>query len=267
MRGADMRSVLRHIAIWVLTAGLAASLGSGAAAGQGRLDPARKDKLKALAAETRQETERARAELRRARADLMEIYGQYRLDEKKAKSAQQRISKAQLALLNLHLDSQLRMRHTMSADQFARLSQMFERKRPAGESSRPHHIEGLGPEWLPDSRIIKSLELSPDQAKRLKSVFGPSPDRRKVMSRLESDSRQMIELYRRYDLDAAAARKLIESMHASQQDLASLNLRSQQALRSVLTQEQFQIYSNAIAQKMKQMYDRGKPGERGPRRF
>ena len=86
------------------------------------------------------------------------------------------------------------------------------------------------------------------------------------MSRLEGDSRQMIELYRRYDLDAAAARKLIESIHASQQDLASLNLKSQQALRSVLTQAQFQTYSSAIAQKMRQMYER-KPGERGPRRF
>lgn len=242
-----MRSNVRYLMIWAVVAAVLIGVAAGAYAGQG-LSPGQKDKLKALAADTRDRTERARDDLRRARMDLADVFSSYQLDLRKAKAVQDRVSKAQMDLLKAHLDNQIQIRQVLNAEQFEQFNEMLSRRMPGGQMGGFHHIEP-GPDWFPDGRILRDMDLTPDQMKRLRSV--KEPERRKVFEKLENDSRQMIQMYQRYDLDANAARKLVESIHSTQQDLAALNLKSQQALRAVLTQAQFEKYRDTMAEKIR----------------
>lgn len=256
VKGFVMRSTGRIIVLAVVAAVLAGAV-AGAAEAAPRLSPAQKDRLKALAGETRDRTERAREELRRARMELGTVFGAYNLDDKKARSAQERVSKAQLDLLRTHLDNQVEIRHVLSRYQFEQFNQILSRKTHGGPMGEFHHFDEAGPGFLLDGRLLSELDLSADQSKRLRSLL-KEPERRKLFEKIANDSRQMIALYQRYDLDVSAARRLIESIHSTQQDLAALHLRSQQALRSVLTPSQFERYQNALAEKMRSRMQ-GKP--------
>jgi Spy/CpxP family protein refolding chaperone len=120
-----------------------------------------------------------------------------------------------------------------------------------------HRFDEAGPGFILDGKLLQELDLSSDQARRVRSLL-MEPERRKAFEKIANASRQMIAMYRRYDLDVGAARKLIDNIHNTQQELASLHLRSQQSLRSVLTAGQFERYRTALAEKMRSKMQ-GKP--------
>ena len=75
-----------------------------------------------------------------------------------------------------------------------------------------------------DKKMLEVLRLSPSQKKRASALRGPHPRRTKVVDRIRRDSRGMLDLYKNYDLDESKARRLIESIHASQVELGKINL-------------------------------------------
>lgn len=252
-----MRVIPYQIRFGVLVAWLAVALASAAIGAPTELRPAQKDRLKSQAFKTREKMESARRDLWRARMELAGIFGSYALDEKKARAAQERVSKHQLDLLNLHLDSQIEIRRVMTAEQFERFAQMFIRGKHGGSMGGFHPSDGPGIDWFPDGNALRSLSLTPEQTRKLSTVLGPTPERKKLIDRIEDDSRLMIRKYQKYELDAADARKIIASIHAAQRDMASLNLKTQQNLRAVLTQAQFEKYRDDMARRIKPPFKRG----------
>lgn len=216
-----------------------------------RLSREQKQHLKTLAMETRSRTETERENLRRARMELFNVYQGYSLDERKAKAAQNRISTAQLDLLNSHLDNQIRLRAVLSREQFLDFRRLIERHRGRG-------MGGLGPpedagvDRLPDRQMLENLGLRPDQRKRAAALGDPMRDRAKLIEALRRASKQMIDIYGEYDLDKAAAKKLIEQIHRGQGELAALTHKEQQALRSVLTPTQFAQLKDLTARRIRQ---------------
>jgi Spy/CpxP family protein refolding chaperone len=204
----------------------------------GTITPAQRKQLKSLALDTRANVERTRDDLKRAHADLFKIYGSYSLDEHAAKAAIDRASKAQLDLLNIHLDNQVGLRRVLSSDQFAEFwSRVNQRAGKPGMGLLGMHDDAFW-DHAPDREVLDTLGLASDQIKQLKQ---PKLDqqRNKAVDKLRQDSRQLIDLYSNYDLDANTARKLVDSIHSDQRTLAELNHKRQQNLRSVLTESQF----------------------------
>lgn len=210
-----------------------------------------KDQLKNLAFETRQKTDRGRDELMRTRMELARIYRAYGLDERKARAALEKVGKAQLMLLNLHLENQVAVRGILSEEQFSEFwRRMSGRMGDPGMAAMPPP-EDAAMDRLPDVEMVRSLGLSPDQERRIRPLVGPGPQRMRVQERLRRESAQMIGLYSRYDLDEPAAKRLISSIHGSQTELSILNLKRQQELRAVLTEEQFERLVSEIDKRIR----------------
>jgi len=247
------RSMAVGIAALVLAALIPASC---AWAGPVDVSPAQRDQLKELASETREKTRQVRDEVVRARTDLFQTYRSYDLDERKAKAAIERVGKSQLALLNLHLDNQIALRRILNESQFSEFCRKMSRHSGGAEAGMfsPHKEGPL--EGLPDKDMLEAIGATPDQGRRIRQ-FGDSGERKTIIDKLRRDSRQIIELYSRYDLDVAAARKLIDSIHQSQMDLAAANHKSQQALRSVLTEQQFDRLQEEISKRIKAREHKG----------
>ncbi len=102
--------------IWVVLAGII--LAGAVSAAPAGITSDQKDRLKALAMETRQRTLRQRSELRSARLDLFHVYQEYKLDEPKARLARDRIERGQLSLLIMYLENQISIRTILNEDQF-----------------------------------------------------------------------------------------------------------------------------------------------------
>lgn len=245
--GAFRRPAVSRITV-VLVAAVAvcALLASRAAA---EVSDRQREQLKSLAADTRQKTERARAELRNARAELYSAYQVYELDERRAKAAIERINSAQLQLLKIHLENQLEIRQVLDSSQFREMM------------SRAHNPRGMA--WpsiddsiadrIPDRQMIEDLGLGTEQKRRALALIGPSSERTRLLEKLRRDTRQMMEIYSRYDLDSTAADRIIESIHSSQIELTEQNHKRQQQLREVLTQRQFERLQKAIAERLQSM--------------
>jgi len=244
-----MRPINRTRAIWTSVLAVLVA-GSCALAEPVGVTPAQKDQLKALALETREKTMRVRDELRRARQELFQVYRVYELDERKARAAIDRISKSQLALLNLHLDNQLDLRRVLTEAQFTGFCQRMSRRFGHGEAGMLHFGDEGPLDRLPDKDLLQAVGATPEQGGRLVRLGGLR-EKGRVIEKLRRDSRQMIDLYSRYDLDTPAARKLIDSIHQGQSDLAAANHKAQQALRSVLTQQQFDRLQEETAKRIK----------------
>jgi len=91
-------------------------------------------------------------------------------------------------------------------------------------------------------------------------LIGPGSEKMKVIEKLRGSAKQMIDAYSRYDLDTAEVKKLIASIHQSQQDLGSLSFKRQQALRQVLTEGQFKRLMSMVTQKLREHH---RPARRG----
>lgn len=203
--------------------------------------------LKQLVTQTRRRSEAERETIRRARLDLMAAYGEYKLDERKARAALDKIGPAQLNLLKIHLDNQIRLRAILSQAQFERFAEMVHGKGRPGMGELSIH-EGAFFEGGPDRQILMELGLSPEQIRSAREQLAPNP---RAFRRLQRDSQKMGELCADYDLDEQAARKLIDSIHQSQLELAETSHKRQQALRSILTEEQFGRYQGLLAQRIR----------------
>lgn len=253
-----MRSLLR----WPPILMAAFILSAPCYAAQAGIPPVRQNKLKAIAEQTRQKTEHARHQLLRARMELFEVYSRYDLDERRARAVLDRISRAQMNLLELHLEHQAELRRVLDEDEFASLWKMMSRKMGRPEAAVLPPPEEAVMDRLPDGEMIDRLELSPDQRRRLEPIVRPDPERLRLVDRLKHASRQIIELYSRYRLDTAAAKKLIGDMHRCQVELADLGHRKQQTLRTALNEAQFERLREEIVKRM-HMHERKRP----PKRF
>lgn len=250
-----MKRVVGWIGIWMAVLVAAGGLASIAVAdGRLGLSDSQKEQLKALASNTRDRTGRERDALGRARKDLFEVYSQYDIDEHKAKAARDKVSAAQLCLLNVHLDNEIALRDIFNADQFERFRSIMKR--------RVHHPEMLvlsPPEEaafdrFPDKDTLTKLGVSADDQKKLK----PNPQRIKAIRDLQRDSNALLDLYSKYTLDSDAAHKLINAIHREQTLLLMAQHRKQQAIRDVLKEDQFQKLREEVLKRMPQRGERKK---------
>ena len=99
--------------------------------------------------------------------------------------------------------------------------------------------------------MLDRLGLGPHQMQNARRLYGPSPQKSKAIERLRSESKKMLDLYSQYDLDAIAARRLIDSIHKSQVEISELELTKHKQIRSLLTERQFQRLQEEIAKKMR----------------
>ncbi len=228
----------------------------------GSITPTQREQLKTLASEMRGKTQRVLDELMRARKDLFDAYQSWDLNEQRVKQAISRIDKAQLALLNLHLDDQLALRRVLNPEQFAELARQTTRH--AGHRRRGWFgsFEESPLDRLPDKPMLDAAGVSPEQARRILQVSN-SPRRQAVIESLQRYSKQLIDLLSSYDLDVAAARRLIDRIHECQSELLDLSLEKQKVLRSVLTREQFEKLRAEVLKRFRML----RPGPRPPRRI
>lgn len=217
------------------------------------LSDSQKDQLKALASNTRDRTGRERDALRRARRELFEVYSNYGIDERRAKVAQDKVSAAQLSLLNIHLDNEIALRDIFNADQFQRFKSFLKK--------RVHHPEMmvLSPpevaafDRLQDKDMLNSLGVDKDDQKKLRQQ---NPQSAKAIRKMERDSNQLLELYSKYSLDSDDARQIIDRIHDEQSSLLIAQHRRQQVIRDVLSQYQFQRLREEVVKRMPERNDR-----------
>ncbi|MDH7601384.1 MAG: hypothetical protein QHI38_04475 [Armatimonadota bacterium] len=233
-----MRGIINS-RVLIVTVSLILAVFSAVLAEPGSVTASQREQLKSLAAEMRDKTRRVRDELMRGRMDLFAAYQSWDLNEQRVRQAISRISRAQSALLNLHLENQLALRRILNSEQFAELSRQVVRHWGHGHKGRFGPFEESPLDRLPDKAMLDAAGVSPEQARKILQ-FSDSPRRQAIIDRLQRYSKQLIDLFSSYDLDTATARRLIDKIHDCQSELLELNLEKQQVLRSVLTREQFE---------------------------
>jgi Spy/CpxP family protein refolding chaperone len=239
-----MRLFSCWLGIWVLV--MVAISAACCADSEMAISESQKDQLKALASSTRERTSRERDALRRARAELVQVYSSYDLDEHKAKAAQDKISAAQLNLLNIHLDNEIALRDILTSDQFQAFRKLMKR-----HMRDPRMLVLAPPEdaildKLPDKQMLDSLGIPAEQRKRLEPASGNT----RAIQGLRDSTKQLLELYSNFDLDSDAARKLIGSIHRRQAYLLMLQHYRQKAIRQVFSEDQFETLRQEIAKRM-----------------
>ena len=207
---------------------------------------AQKTQLKAVAAHARHRSGRLHGELRRARANLVQLYSNYALDDQKAKAAMEDIGRAQVALLNMHLDNQIAVRKILDQNQYARFWRIMRKKIQAHHSSHREDPTLSFVDRLTDPAIIAGIGASPDQMRRLRAM----PGKEKSLNQLKRDSDALLSLYGSYNFDAGRAKTLLDSIHQDQVRMSALTYRNQKVLRLVLTRDQFDKLKNAVQSRM-----------------
>lgn len=240
-----MKHVTRWIGIWML---MLLMLGTHAAAGAAELDisSSQRDQLKALASNTRDRTGREREALRQARSELVKVYSSYKIDWRKLKSTFEKMSSAQVSLLNIHLDNEIAIRDILNEEQFKKLRDIMRGRLRDRDLLvvPPPEIDIL--DRLPDKRMLEALDIPEDKQKLLANQVG----RDKVIQALRESSMRLLRLYSDYELDSAAARKLIGAVHQNQAAQLRHQHSRQRHIREILTQDQFQKLQQEIAKKM-----------------
>lgn len=229
-----MQAIRHFILIWALAV-IAATC---AVAGSAALSSSDKEQLKALMAEARTKVRAKRSDLLSARRDLAKVYGRYLLEDRKAKAARGRIADLQLDLLNLHLENQIAIRKVLTPAQFDALVRSFKERKAARRFPGPsQEIEGTF-EAIPKRAVLQAAGITREQAKQIRSM-GVLRGRRERIKKIIEDTDQLKALYSKYDLDISDAKKLIDRIHQNQLALSEINYRRHRAMRSVLTEEQF----------------------------
>ena len=242
-----MRDFTRWIAIWALGLTLVLAFASASAADTDlNISSSQKDQLKALASNTRDRTGREREALRTARRDMLQTYSTYKFDWHKAKDARERISSAQLSLLDVHLDNEIALRNILKEDQFKSLRDMLKKR------VRDRHVLMIVPREadilnrIPDKQMLDDLKIPADKQKQLATT----DDYDKAVDELRQASESLLGLYANYTLDSAAARKLIDTVHKKQVALLWQQQNRQRLIRRILTQDQFQKVAEEITKRM-----------------
>lgn len=241
-----MNQLIRWIGIWAIAIALAgAHVAASAADNQLDISSSQKDQLKALASNTRDRTSRERDDLRQARADLVKTYCSYTIDWHKLNATWEKISSAQMTLLNIHLDNEIAIRNILKAEQFKALREMMKRRLRDRDVHfvAPPELEVL--DRLPDKAMLDAMGVSEDKQKQL----AESSNGRAVQE-LKESSKQLLDLYSSYSLDSGTARKLIATVHQKQTWLLKQQTHRQVQIRKILTQDQFQKLVQEIQKKM-----------------
>lgn len=242
----------RYIRIQILII-LALLLTGSAVQAQQSLSSSQKERLKSALVDMKRKTDHEREVLRNTRMDLFLAYQKYDMDERRIKMLQAQISESQLKLLNVHLDNQLEIRDILNESQFNEFVSMMRKQMGGGHGGAAMFpYEDAAHDKYPDAAMVNNLKLGSDQRKRIQPLIGVGKEKARILEKLRKDAKQMIESYSKYDLDTAAAKKLIASMHQSQEDLASLSFKRQQALRQILTKDQFERMMGMISQKLRE---------------
>jgi len=241
--------------IWIAALLVLVLMISGSAA-MARIDatPQQRQQLKTIAMQTRDTTRQKRDALRHARAELFKVYGDYNLDAHKAKVAIENIGKVQLDLLNLHLDNQIAIRNILNEDQFGQFVEMMRSNIHRGPGFHAFCMQEESPaDMAPSKQLLDDIGVSQDQIRRIKGQLGSGQKKKVVLDKLRHDSAQLLDTYSKYNLDKAAAKKLIDNVHNYQVELSAVNFKRQQVIRSVLTQDQFQKLQQKLAERMHSM--------------
>ena len=253
-----MRLTVRWIGIWMAAVMALSGLATaGLAESRMGISDGQRDQLKALASNTRDRTGRERDAMRRARMELFEIYSKYDIDERKARAARDKVSAAQLSLLNIHLDNEIALRNVFNADQFRSFGDLMKKRFHNPEMLVLSAPEDALLDRLPDKAMLTDLGIEKDDQKRLK----PNPQGTKAIRDLGRDTDLLLDLYSSYTLDSAAARKLIDGIHQEQIALLTAQDHRQKDIRDVLSEDQFQKLKQEIMKRIT-----GRAGRRGPRR-
>lgn len=211
-----------------------------------------KQQLKTLAQKSRNETRHKRDELRRTRGSLIETYNNYDLNINRAKGLINKISRIQLDLLNIHLNNQIAIRFITTEEQFDEFVQMA-KKRMHFEPKPPHMFGNASesPEDMcPTKEMLTNAGITTAQIKHFRELIGPE-QKRTVANKLRKNSKQLIDIYSKYNLDTASAKKLISAIHNNQVELTELNFKRQLILREIITQDQFKRLQAEITAKAK----------------
>lgn len=213
-----------------------------------------KQKMKAMGTSARAAIESQRKTLSTARMDLMGVYRVYKLDEHKAQNAMSRIGASQKALLDSQLDGQNKIRQILNADQFTDFQKMISNRmrHPGIAIEPPFEVRVL--ETGLDTAIQAQTKLTPDQTKRVEQIKRIGQKRQEVMTRMRGSTERLAGLYSKLDLDSKGARKLVDAIHHDQMGLMWMTHRRQQAIRVVLTEDQFNQLQQTIKQKFEAMW-------------
>jgi len=258
-----MNVILRTILILTLALAVLGAAAAPGVAGSGRaaaITSDQRDRLKSLAIDMRTKTSRIRDDLMRARTDLFRVYQDYNLDERKAKTAIEKIGRLQRALLDTHLDNQVAVRRVLTEDQFAEFWSKLDRRIGGREGAFMPPPGDILLERFPE-KVIAETGLSTDQQQRLRKLGGWQR-RKAIVDKIRRDSEQLVDVYSEYNLDNTAARKLIDSLHTSQTKLSLLGHGTQQALRSVLTEHQFTRVCEELSKRAKHRETDRRPNRR-----
>lgn len=250
-----MKSSAITLKIWITV--LVLSLMTASAAICATISEDQKNELKELAVQTREKTQSERQHLTRARQELLDIYSKYDLNESKAKSAIGKVQQSQLKLLNIHLEHQTGIRKILSSSQFTGFRERIGNKmrdRGNGQTDR------MDTDIYADKSLLDGLNLSAEKKQKAQSKLGELAKRRaNMIGSMHSNFKRMMDLYADYELDASAAKRLIAKTHKLQSELMELSLKRQQAIRSLLTETQFNTFMGRVNSKMKSQG----PGHRG----
>ena len=185
-----MKTTARWVTIWTT---VALVLGAHAAlAAELNLDisESQKDQLKALASNTRDRTSREREALRQARIELMKTYSTDKLDWRRLRATWEKISSAQLSLLNIHLDNEVAIRNILKEEQFKALRSMMKKR------MRDREVHFVAPpetdilDRLPDERMLEALGVPEDKRKQLR----PDPAHKMTIEALKEQKEKRMKI-------------------------------------------------------------------------
>jgi Spy/CpxP family protein refolding chaperone len=202
------------------------------------LTPDQQDKMRAHLHETMGKITSARQDLQSANLDLFNLLGNYNVDHQKLQGNLRRINSCQKRLLNIHLDSQIKLRSILTQDQFQTLREQIGDR---GTRSGDDFMDGM------PRGDVKSLGLSADQQDRIRKLFTQARENMmNLRHKFHTDSESLESLYLDYNLDVKLARQKIDLLSSTDMALLKATTSRQVELRSILTADQFQTLSKSI---------------------
>jgi len=250
-RSVGVRSVLRILAAGLL---IAVSVGSAWALD---LTPEQKSRLQDLVRETKSETASVRRALFEKRRSLVNIYADWRLDEKKARENIKAIGDLQRRLLELNLENQLGLRRILDREQFESFRGAI-RERDGRWGRRPSEwAEHTAPGDL-SPRGFERLRLAPDQLDRVRRLFrAERSDSDAPLRRLQRDTETVRRLYLDYSLDEKKLRDLLDRINQTQREVMENSLNRQIEIRKILSEDQFNALMAEVRRGMQNRYGHG----------
>lgn len=174
------------------------------------------------------ETYKIRNNIFQARKELCDIYSTYDYDSYRVNILIEKISSLQKDLLDLHLQHQLLMRKYLDSEKFYKLHRAI--KNSKGAALKSNVEDDLLPEFT------KNFNKENYRRHRNNSQSDIMP----VVNNLRNNTKKLIDLFSKYDLDITQAKKTIDYLHAGQKKLLEIINNKQVEIRKNLTKEEFE---------------------------